>query len=287
MNTAMNFDAEAFKTATRSQWDKAAPGWNAHTPQIRSWLRQATDAMLDMAGVTSGAQVLDLAAGAGDQTLNIAARIGPAGRVLATDLSAGILDFAEVNAARAGYHNVDVRVADGESLPVDAASFDAVVCRLGLMFFPNPLRGLQEIYRVLKPGGGVCTVVFSNPAANPCIGILLSTAFKHAGLPPRDPYAPGGLLSLGKPGLIDDLFREAGFKGVATTRLAAPFRLPSAKAYLDFVRASASPIQQILSKLDALAAEAAWVEMEERLSAYMTSEGWEGPNELLLTAGRR
>lgn len=284
--TSTTFDADVFKTAMRTQWDKAAPGWNAHAPQIRAWLRQATDAMLDMAGVAQGARVLDVAAGAGDQTLDIAARVGPSGQVLATDLSAGILEYASANAAAAGHANVVTRVADGESLPGEDASFDAAVCRLGLMFFPDPLRGLQEMRRVLRPGGGVCTVVFSNPAANPCIGMLLSTAFRHAGVPPRDPYAPGGLLSLGKPGLIDKLFQDAGFAHVATTKLDAPFRLPSARAYLDFVRSSASPIQQILSRLEP-AADAAWAEMEERLGVYQGADGWVGPNELLLTAGRR
>lgn len=150
---------------------------------------------------------------------------------------------------------MQTRVADGEHLPVESGSFDAVV--------------------------------FSRPERNPCIGILMSTALKHAGLAPRDPYQPGGLLSLGKPGLANDLFREAGFKDVATTALAAPFRLPSVKHYLDFIRSSASPIQQILSRLDATAAQAAWGEMEERLSQFNRPNGWEGPNELLLTAARR
>jgi hypothetical protein len=63
--------------------------------------------------------------------------------------------------------------------------------------------------------------------------------------------------------------------------------MPSAKAYLDFVRTSASPIQQILDRLDAPDQERAWAEMEEKLSVYATPWGWEGPNELLLTAGRR
>lgn len=287
METATAFDPKAFKAATRNQWEKAARGWNDHTPQIRAWLRDATDAMLEMAAIGRGARVLDLAAGAGDQTLDIAARVGPLGCVLATDLSPAILEFAQDNARRAGYGNVETRVADGEHLPVDDASFDAAVCRLGLMFFPDPAQGLREVHRALRPGGRVCTMVFARPEANPCITTLMATALKRAGLPPRDPFQPGGLLSLGKPGLLDEMFRRAGFKDVATTTIAAPFRLPTARHYLEFIRASASPIQQILGRLEAGAADAAWAEMEERLRVFETPAGWEGPNELLLTAARR
>ena len=287
MSTPQPTDPQAFKASARDQWNQSAAGWNDHAPQIRAWLGGATQAMLEMAGIVPGSRVLDVAAGAGDQTLDIARRVGAEGFVLATDLSPAILALAQSNAARAGYSNVETRVADGESLPVESASFDAAVCRLGLMLFPDPLQGLREMHRALRPGGGVCTVVFAEPAKNPCIAILVSTALRHAGLPPRDPWQPGGLLSLGKPGLIDDLFRRAGFTDVASTAIEASFSLPSARHYLDFVRASASPIQQILGRLDAAAADAAWTEIEERLAIFNTATGWEGPNELLLTAARR
>jgi SAM-dependent methyltransferase len=287
METAAQRDSETFKAAARNQWEKAAPGWNEYTPQIRAWLRSATDAMLDMAGIRSGSRVLDVAAGAGDQTLDIAERVGTQGMVLATDLSPTILEYAKVNALRTGYRNVETRVADGERLQLEEASFDAAISRLGLMFFPDPTQGLREIHRALKPGGGICTMVFSRPETNPCIATLMSTALRHAGLPPRDPYQPGGLLSLGKPGLIDEMFRSAGFQDVATTKIDAPFRLPSAADYLDFIRTSASPVQQILGTLDAATAEAAWSDMEKRLQVFATTTAWEGPNELLLTAARR
>lgn len=290
MDTSINDPSnggQAFKASMRAQWDTAASGWNAHTAEIRAWLQKPTDAMCRMAGVRAGARVLDVAAGSGDQTLAVAQEVGAQGYVLATDLSPAIVALARDNAARAGFAHVETRVADGEDLSVPEASFDAAVSRLGLMFFPDPLRGLREIHRALRPGGGVCTMVFSRPEKNPCLTILMSTALKHAGLPARDPFLAGGLFSLGQPGRIDALFRSAGFHDVATTALDAVFRLPSVDHYLAFVRSSASPILQILGQLDAAAAEAAWSEMRERLMAFTTHDGWEGPNELLLTAGRR
>ena len=285
--TATTMDPEAFKSVVQSQWDEAAQGWNAHATQIRAWLSPATEAMLEMAGVRRGVRVLDVASGAGDQTLDIAQRVGPEGFVLATDLSPAILALAQDNAQRAGFNHVQTQVADGEHLQVEPASFDAAVCRLGLMFFPNPLQGLREMHCALRPGARACTMVFSRPERNPCITILMSTALKHAGLAPRDPFQPGGLLSLGKPGLMDERFRAAGFSEVATTLINAPFKLPSANHYLEFIRSSASPIRQIVDRLSAAAASAAWAEMEERLAAFANTTGWQGPNELLLTMGKR
>lgn len=273
--------------ALRSQWDAAAAGWNAHGPQIGRWLARATDGMLGMAGIGPGSRVLDVAAGAGEQTLAIARRIGPLGSVLATDLSPAILALARDNALRAGLANVQTQVADGEHLGVAPASFDAVVCRLGLMLFHDPLCGLREMHRALRPGGRLCTIVFSRPERNPCVTILMVTALRHAGLPARDPAAPGSLFSLGRPGCIDGLVHEAGFRDVATTAIDAVFRLPSVDDYIDFVRSSASPILQILARLGESAATAAWDDIRAQLRAFDTSNGWEGPNELLLTAARR
>ncbi|MEO8151988.1 MAG: class I SAM-dependent methyltransferase [Rhizobacter sp.] len=286
MNTS-EADNQAFKAAVRSHWDTAARGWDAHAPDIRAWLRGATDAMISMAGVVPGSRVLDVAAGAGDQTLDLAERVGPLGAVVATDLSPAIVALAQDRARRAGFDHVQCRVADGEDLAVEAASFDAVVCRLGLMLFPNPLQGLREMHRALRPGGGVCTVVFSTPARNPCVSILMATALRHAGLPARDPFAPGSLFSLGQPRRIDALFAEAGFRDVATTAVDAVFPMPSVEAYLAFIRSSASPILQILAGLGEDASKAAWDDIKEQLHAFDTPTGWEGPNELLITAARR
>lgn len=286
MNSASTA-AASLKDELRRQWDAAAPGWDAHSPQIRAWLRGATDAMLSMAGVRPGARVLDVAAGAGDQSLDVAERVGSQGTVLATDLSPALVALTQARARAAGVTRLTALVADGEALPVEPATFDAAVCRLGLMLFPDPLQGLREMHRALRPGGGVSTVVFSTPDRNPCVRILMATALRHAGLAPRDPFQAGGLFSLGRPRQLDGLYRQAGFRDVATTAMDAVFRCASVDHYLAFVRSSASPVMQILAGLDKAAAEAAWADIRSQLQVFDTATGWEGPNELLITAGRK
>src|SRR5205814_5230469 len=122
--TTISTDPRAQKAAIRDQWDRCAAGWDAHGQALRHWLARATEAMLDMAGIASGMQVLDVAAGAGEQTLDIARRVGPTGGVVATDLSPAILAFTQQHAARDGLSQVRTQVAHGETLPFESACFE-------------------------------------------------------------------------------------------------------------------------------------------------------------------
>lgn len=88
---AQTFDPVTYKETTRQLWDAAAEAWDRWTPLLREWLGPATERMLDMAGVRPGSRVLDVAAGAGDQTLQAAERVGTRGQILATDISPTIL----------------------------------------------------------------------------------------------------------------------------------------------------------------------------------------------------
>jgi hypothetical protein len=83
------FDPIAYKATTQEQWQAAAEAWHRWGPTIEQWLGEATETMLDLAGVGEGARVPDVAAGAGGQTLTAARRVGPAGRVLASDIAPG------------------------------------------------------------------------------------------------------------------------------------------------------------------------------------------------------
>lgn len=270
--------------ASDHPWDRAAQGWNSHTAIIRAWLQDATAAMLDAARIGPDSRVLDIAAGAGDQTLDIAHRVGRHGQVLATDISALILALANDNARAAGFDTVETRVADAQKLGLAGAGFDAAVCRLGLMFCPRPLEALIEARAALRPGGRFSALVFSQARVNPCLGIVMSTALQHAGLSAMPAVEAGTLMSLGEPGLLERLLREAGYTDIAVEPVSAPMRLPTSRHYVDFIRTSASPIMEILAPLSVAAQADAWADMADRLRSFDTLLGWEGPNGLLLAA---
>ena len=268
-------------------WDQAAEGWSRNSALINAWLADVTPAMLDAAGIAPDSRVLDVAAGAGGQTLDIAQRVGPHGQVLATDISNRILALAASNLRAAGVDNVQTRVADAQALGLEGANFDAAVCRLGLMFCSAPLTALTGIADALKPGGRFAGVVFSTPQTNPCVAILMATACRHACLAPPSPFEPGNLFSLGQPGLLAELFAAAGFIGIEVRPMAAPFRLPTSAHYLDFIRSAGSPVIQILAPLSPNAQAAAWADMADQLEKFAGAQGWQGPNELLLCSGSR
>lgn len=266
----------------RQPWDEAANGWNRHAALTRTWLKEATAAMLDAACIVPGSRVLDIAAGSGDQTLDIARRIGTQGHLLATDISVSILALARENFRAAGLHHVHTRVADAQALGLAGANFDAAICRLGLMFCVDPLEALVQARMALKPGGRFSALVFSTAEKNPCLSITIDTALKHAGIAKKSTLAPGTLLSLGEPGLLDRLLRAAGFIDINVQPLSAPFRLSSSAQYVDFLRYSASPIMAMLASLSTEAQINAWADIEKQLNMFNTASGWEGPNELLL-----
>lgn len=150
--TPKPFDPLQYKETTRAQWQAAAQAWNDWGPLLRAWLGPATETMFDMARIGAGDRVLDVAAGAGDQTLQAAERVGPAGHVLATDISANILAFAADNARRSGHDNIETRVMDGEALDVPPESFDAVISRVGLIYFPGQQKALVARARGFRDG---------------------------------------------------------------------------------------------------------------------------------------
>ncbi len=284
MTTA--FDPAGYKETTRQQWQEAAEAWRRWGPQIEAWLGEATEVMLDLAEIGKGAHVLDLAAGTGGQALKAARRVGPNGAVLATDISSNIIELAAQEARGAGLSNVATRVMDGENLDIADGSFDAVISRVGLIYFPDQQRALRESRRVLRDGGRISAIVYSTPQKNGFFSIPVSIIRRIAGLPAPGPGLPGPF-SLGGPGVLEEAYRTAGFQAITVRTVDAPVRFPSAADCVQFERESFGALHAMLANVSQAERDRAWHEIENELRQFEGPDGFVGPCELLVGAARK
>lgn len=280
------FDPVKYKETTRKQWDEAAAAWHRWAPTLSSWLGDCTELMLEMAKVGAGARVLDVAAGAGEQTITAAKRVGPGGYVLATDISAAILAHAAAEARKAGLANVETMVLDGENLDVPPESFDAVISRVGLIYFPDQQKALAGMKAALKPGGRIAAIVYSTPENNKFFSAPVGIIRRRANLGPPLPGQPGPF-SLGALGVLEQALEEAGFKEVAAKRVAAPLRMPKAEDCLRFEKESFGALHQMLGGLDDDGRQAAWDEIAQALKGFEGPNGFEGPCEMVVAVGTK
>jgi ubiquinone/menaquinone biosynthesis C-methylase UbiE len=280
------FDAETFKSTTRAQWQNAAEAWHRWGPFIGSWLGDATEAMFEMAHVGPGCRVLDVAAGAGEQSLAAARRVGPEGHVLATDIAPALLARAERDAQAAGLgHIVATREIDGEALTsLAAASFDVAISRVGLIYFPDQQRALAGMRHALRAGGRVAAIVYSTPDRNAFFSTPVKIIRERARLPAPLPGQPGPF-SLGGDGVLEAALARAGFKDIAVRRVPSPVKLPSARECVRFERESFGALHQMMSGLDDDARAQVWQDIEVALAGFETEGGFVGPCEMLVGVG--
>ena len=284
--TTPQFDPVKYKNTTRDQWQTAAEAWFRWSPTLNQWLGQATETMLDMAGISTGHRVLDVAAGAGEQSITIAKKVGTTGYVLASDISSNILEFAEQMAKQAGLKNIETKVMDGENLTIPDATFDAVISRVGLIYFPDQQRALKEMLRVLKPGGKVAAIVYSTPEKNKFFSVPVSIIRNRAKLPPPLPGQPGPF-SLGAEGVIEKSFRQAGFINVKSVIVNSPLIMPAAKDCVRFEKESFGALHQMMSGLTDAEKESVWDEIEQELKKFETEKGFIGPCEMVVAIGSK
>jgi len=283
---APRFDAVKYKETTREQWQAAAAAWHRWGPTLHDWLGQATDLMLDLAGVGPGTNVLDVAAGAGEQTLVAARRVGPLGHVLATDISPNILSFARESAIAERLTNVATQVLDGENLDLPAESFDVVISRVGLIYFPDQHKALTGMHRVLKPGGRVAAITYSTAENNKFFSVPVSIIRRRAQLPPPLPGQPGPF-SLGASGVLQGALQRAGFHDIQVRIISAPLRLRTASECVRFERESFGALHQMLAGVPESERPSVWQEIETELRTYENGADFVGPCEMLVAVGTK
>jgi SAM-dependent methyltransferase len=189
-------------------------------------------------------------------------------------------------AQQAGVNNLETKVMDGENLVLEDETFDVVISRVGLIYFPDQQRALKEMLRVLKPGGKVAAIVYSTPEKNLFFSVPVSIIRNRAKLPPPSSGQPGPF-SLGAEGVIEKAFSQAGFINVRSELVDSPLLLSSAKECVRFEKESFGALHQMMSSLSDSEKESVWNEIERELQKFESGNSFQGPCEMVVAVGEK
>lgn len=237
---------EQIRDQQRAGWNQFSPGWKKWDAFNMAFLKPMGDAIVDALQLQPGDAVLDVATGTGEPGLTIAGLL-PGGRVMGTDLAEGMLAIAQGRAQERGLANYETRVADVSALPFPDATFDAVSCRMGFMFFPDMAIASREMVRVLRPGGRFATSVWDSKERNPWIATLMGVLQRNIDLPPPPPGSPG-MFRCAAPGMIASLLREAGLPRVTETVVSGRVTYDSPVQYWTMMTEVAAPVAGALAQ---------------------------------------
>src|SRR5581483_2705655 len=259
-----------------------AEQWQQDVERRRQDFADATHRMLEAAGLKPGDHVLDVAAGTGDQSFLAARIVGPGGSILATDLSPDMLAIAARVAQQEGLTTITTCVMDAQQLDLEDETFDAVICRLGLMLFPHPQQALREIHRVLKTGGKLAALVWSSPEHNPLWSLPLGILSRYASGAPSPGPNP---FALSDPSVFERELTDAGFHMVSTQALPFESHYASSEAFLHST--ASRLIAGVMGQLPHQEQEHVLGEVRQAVSQFEGPQGLVAPAEFLLGVGSK
>ena len=285
--STQTFDPAAYKGSQRRDWTAAAGGYRKWWQPLEAATGPVGDRLIQLAAVRAGQHVLDIATGIGEPALSAARVVGPAGRVVGTDISPGMLDVARERAAELGLGNVEFHEMDAEALDLPESSFDAVLCRFGLMFLPDVDRALVGIRRLLVPGGRFAASVWGPPERYPMATAAFGAIAQVLELPPPAPGTPG-IFSLADGDELAGRFRGAGFADVHKETLVVRFEFDSLDEYILFLHEVAAPINNLLADETPERKSEVWRAVAEANEPFVGADGrLHGSGESILVGGRR
>ena len=273
-----------------SNWSESAPFWDKHRAARRTMFEPVTAALRKAANVPDSVvegdyHLLDVAAGAGDASLTLAVSLGPRATVWSTDLVPDMVKIAERSAAETGVQNLRCRVSRAEELPFEANTFDAVVCRFGIMFFSDPVKAVREALRVLKPGCSVGYVVWGPRVRNPFHAVVQDVLDQYVPGPAPDPDAPGAY-RYAPSGKLAAIVREAGAEAVEEKPFRFNVEAPvSFDQYFELRTEMSDSLRDKLRKMPPEQRAQFKEDVRASSSRYFTASGFSIPAELLIVTG--
>jgi SAM-dependent methyltransferase len=268
-------------------WNETASYWEKHRAATDRMFAPVATALVEAAGVARGQAVLDVATGTGEPALTVARLVGAEGSVVGVDLVPPMIESARREAERRGLSNASFQTASAEELPFEDSSFDAVVSRFGIMFFPSPLAGLREMLRVLRPGGRLAMAVWSHARNNPFHFVLADIVERYAESAPQAPDAPDAF-RFAAPGKLLHIVREAGVADASERPLEFSIEAPLDLEGFWTVRTEISDkLRTMLARLSSEDVGAIRREFFDAAKPYVRAGTVRFPGEALVVSGRK
>ncbi len=273
---------------TLREWRESAKYWEKHAQTIRTMFAPVTQALIEDAGIIEGDAVLDVACGAGEPSLTIAKRVGPSGSVICTDAIPEMIAAAKSEAQRRGVTNVGFRQCTADSLPFESASFDAVVCRLGVMFFPDPLAGLRGLLRVTKREGAIALGVWGKSELNPFSYLITDVVARYSETATlADPKAPGAF-RFAEPGSLALILAEAGAADVKERVLKFSIAAPlSLEQFWELRSETSGTLREKLAALPPSQADLLAKEAQEAVREFFQNNQMSMPAQMIIVTARK
>ena len=270
-----------------SAWRVSAPFWEKHREIIRHMFAPVTQALVEDALIARGNKVLDIATGPGEPALTIAALVGRDGRVVGVDPAPEMVEAARRAAGRLGHRNAQFEVAAADRLPFPADTFDSVVCRFGVMFFPSPADAMREMLRVLKPGRKLAMAVWHFAENNPFHYSVARVIERFVDSPPVGPDAPDAF-RFAASGKLRAVLAEAG--GMFPSERLLQFTIEASTSVEEFWTLRGEMSQKLREKLAKFSTDQlneVKREVLEALQPYSTKRGMSFPAEVLIVTGTK
>jgi ubiquinone/menaquinone biosynthesis C-methylase UbiE len=268
-------------------WNETAKYWIRYADTIRAMFTPLTEALIAQAGIESGQNVLDVAGGSGEPGLTIAEKVGPDGSVTCTDAVAEMVEGARHEATRRALANVQFHQCTADSLPFPDNAFDATVCRLGIMFVPDPLAAISEMLRVTKRGGSLALAVWGKSEVNPFCYVVTNVMAQHVNSPAADPDAPNAF-RFAEPGKLAQVMTQAGASEVeerlVTFNLEAPL---TAHQFWTMRSQTSDTLREKLAKLSADEQSQIAREVEQEVTQFFPHNQMNFPVQMVLVSGKK
>jgi len=268
------FDPNQFKMAQREGWDSVAEGWKKWWETIEKGAQKISQRLIDLAEIKPGQRVLDIATGIGEPSITAAKVVGTNGHVLATDISRQMLAIAKKRATFLGLQDIiEFKEGDAENLDLANSSFDAALCRWGLMLLPNLEDAIGKIYGSLVSGGRFAAAVWAEETKVPIISLATRIISSQVQMPALPSGVPNPF-SLADTSMLEYSLSRAGFRSIHVDKVIVKFEFESGEDYSRYCQAVSASARVALSKVAEERKEDVWRKVaQEAARIYGTANG--------------